>query len=189
MVLSHKSLDCAHVIDRKVVLKKKKRTRKDTENVRWLILWDSLWIYIRSKILMSRFRSQDFLSCWVMIYDRKSPEKKIANIYSFTMPDVKLFTATLRFLRYKRRFSFKFQRIEARTFWHMICFAVCRLEMIITTAESTWMFKTQRSLIVLQKFSLKKLFTLKIIRLVLYIINFEAQDHKPFNYRLMLEVR
>ena len=42
MVLSHKSLDCAHVIDRKVVLKKKKRTRKDTENVRWLILWDSL---------------------------------------------------------------------------------------------------------------------------------------------------
>ena len=61
MVLSQKSLDCAHGIDRKAELKKKKRTKKDTENVRCLILWGNLWIYIRSKIPMSRFRSQGFL--------------------------------------------------------------------------------------------------------------------------------
>ena len=128
MVLSQKSLDSANEIDRKAVLKKK-GTRKDTENVRCLILWDSLWIYIRSKI--PRARSENFL--------------------------------------------------------HTICFTVCRLEMIITTAETT--FKTQRSLIVLQKLSWKKLFTLKIIRLVLYTINFEGQNQNPFNYRLMLEVR
>ena len=73
---------------------------------------------------------------------------------------------------------------RSENLWHMICFAVCRLEMIITTAESTWMFKTQRSLIVLQKLS----FTLKIIRLVIYMINFEGQNHKPFKYRLRLEV-
>ena len=42
MVLSQKSLDCAHGIDRKVEFKKKKRTRKDTENVRCLILWEIL---------------------------------------------------------------------------------------------------------------------------------------------------
>ena len=52
--------------------------------------------------------------------------------------------------------------------WHMICFAVCRLEMIMTTAESTWMFKTQRSLIVLQKLSWNKLFTLKLKVSTLY---------------------
>ena len=39
MVLSQKILDCAHGIDRKAELKKKKRTKKDTENVRCLILW------------------------------------------------------------------------------------------------------------------------------------------------------
>ena len=38
MVLSQKNLDCAHGIDQKAKLKKKKRTRKDTENVRCLIL-------------------------------------------------------------------------------------------------------------------------------------------------------
>ena len=38
MVLSQKSVDCAHGIDREAELKKKKRTRKDTENVRCLIL-------------------------------------------------------------------------------------------------------------------------------------------------------
>ena len=38
MVLSQKNLDCAHGIDRKVELIKKKRTRKDTENARCLIL-------------------------------------------------------------------------------------------------------------------------------------------------------
>ena len=38
MVLSQKSLDCAHGIDRKAELKKKKRTRKGTENLRCLIL-------------------------------------------------------------------------------------------------------------------------------------------------------
>ena len=38
IVLSQKSLDCAHGIGRKAELKKKKRTRKDTENVRCLIL-------------------------------------------------------------------------------------------------------------------------------------------------------
>ena len=42
MVLSQKSLDCARGIDRKAELKKKKRTKKDTENVRCLILWGSL---------------------------------------------------------------------------------------------------------------------------------------------------
>ena len=42
MVLSQKILDCAHGIDRKAELKKKKRTRKDNEKVRCLILWDSL---------------------------------------------------------------------------------------------------------------------------------------------------
>ena len=42
MVLSQKSLDCAHGIDRKAELKKKKRTKKDTENVRCLILWGNL---------------------------------------------------------------------------------------------------------------------------------------------------
>ena len=61
MVLSQKILDCAHGIDRKAELKKKKRTKKDTENVRCLILWGNFWIYIRSKIPMSRFRSQGFL--------------------------------------------------------------------------------------------------------------------------------
>ena len=75
MVLSQKSLDCAHGIDWKAELKKKKRARKDTGNVRCLILWDSLWIYTRSKISMSRSRSQGFFLCWVMIYDRRSPEK------------------------------------------------------------------------------------------------------------------
>ena len=75
MVLSQKSLDCAHGIDWKAELKKKKRARKDTGNVRCLILWDILWIYIRSKISMSRSRSQGFFLCWVMIYDRRSPEK------------------------------------------------------------------------------------------------------------------
>ena len=63
MVLSQKSLDCAHGIDRKAELKKKKRTKKDTENVRCLILWGSLWIYIRSKTPMSQFRSRSFLPC------------------------------------------------------------------------------------------------------------------------------
>ena len=38
MVLSQRSLDSAHGIDRKAELKKKKRTKKDTENVRCLIL-------------------------------------------------------------------------------------------------------------------------------------------------------
>ena len=38
MVLSEKSLVCAHGIDLKVELKKKKRTKKDTEHVRCLIL-------------------------------------------------------------------------------------------------------------------------------------------------------
>ena len=38
IVLSQKSLDCAHGIGRKAELKKKKRTRKYTENVRCLIL-------------------------------------------------------------------------------------------------------------------------------------------------------
>ena len=38
MVLSQKSLHCAHGIDQKAELKKKKRTRKHTENVRRLIL-------------------------------------------------------------------------------------------------------------------------------------------------------
>ena len=42
MVLSQKSLDCTHGIDRKAELKKKKRIRKDIENVRCFILWDSL---------------------------------------------------------------------------------------------------------------------------------------------------
>ena len=42
MVLSQKSLDCARGIDRKAELKKKKRTKKDTENVRCLILWGNL---------------------------------------------------------------------------------------------------------------------------------------------------
>ena len=63
MVLSQKRLDCTDGIYRKVELKKKKRTRKDTENVRCLILWEGLCIYIRSKIPMSRFRSQGFLPC------------------------------------------------------------------------------------------------------------------------------
>ena len=75
IALSQKSLDCAHGIHRKAELKKKRRTWKDTENVRCLILWDSLWIYIRSKIPMSRSCSQGFFFCWVMIYDRRSPEK------------------------------------------------------------------------------------------------------------------
>ena len=38
MVLSQKNLDCAHGIDQKAELKKKKRTRKDAESVRCLIL-------------------------------------------------------------------------------------------------------------------------------------------------------
>ena len=33
MVLSQESLDCTHGINQKAELKKKKRTRKDTENV------------------------------------------------------------------------------------------------------------------------------------------------------------
>ena len=42
MVLSQKSLDCAHGIDWTAELKKKNKTRKDTENVGCLILRDSL---------------------------------------------------------------------------------------------------------------------------------------------------
>ena len=135
MVLSKKRL-CSR--DRlEAVWKKENRTRKDTKNVRCLILWDSLWIYIRSKIPMSRFRSQGFLRCWVMIYDRRSTEKQVAIIYSFITPGVTFFknfpffcifsvkkivsllwelTSTLRSLIYKRRFSFKYQRVEVRTF-------------------------------------------------------------------------
>ena len=48
MVLSQKSLDCAHGIDRKVEFKKKKRTRKDTENVRCLILWMGQFVNLYS---------------------------------------------------------------------------------------------------------------------------------------------
>ena len=80
-----------HGIDRKAELKKKKRTRKGTENVKCLNLWDSLWIYIRSKIPVSQFCFQGFLPCQVMIYDRRSPEKQVINIYSFITPGVKFF--------------------------------------------------------------------------------------------------
>ena len=73
IVHSQKSLDFAHGIDRKAELKKKKRTRKDTENVKCLILWDSLWIYIRPKIRMSRFHSQGFLSLLSCAIRQKKP--------------------------------------------------------------------------------------------------------------------
>ena len=42
MFLSQKNLDCAHGIERKAELKKKKRTKKDADNVGCLILWGNL---------------------------------------------------------------------------------------------------------------------------------------------------
>ena len=135
MVLFQKGLDYAHGIDWTADLKKEKESKKRYWKCK--ILCDSLWIYIWSKIPTSRFRSKGFLRCWVMIYDRRSPEKYVANIYSFIAPGVKFFknftffyifslkkivcllweiTATLRSLIYKRRFSFKCQRIKVRTF-------------------------------------------------------------------------
>ena len=48
MALSQKSFDCAHGNDRKAELKKKNRTRKDTENVRCLILWMGQFVNLYS---------------------------------------------------------------------------------------------------------------------------------------------
>ena len=57
MVLSQKNLDCAHGIDQKAELKKKKRTRKDTENVRCLILQA-----VCESMFGQKFQCVDFVS-------------------------------------------------------------------------------------------------------------------------------
>ena len=73
MVFSQKSLVCAHKIDQKAVLKKKKGTRKDTENVRCVYFMGqfvNLYSVENSNVLIS---FPGFLSYWVMKYDREKP--------------------------------------------------------------------------------------------------------------------
>ena len=55
MVLSLKSLECAHRINRKAELKKKKRTRKDTENVEALEMSMEMTISVTNKLVENLF--------------------------------------------------------------------------------------------------------------------------------------
>ena len=55
MVLSQKSLDCAHGINQKAELKKKKRTRKDTQNVEALGMSMEMTLLITDKLVGSLF--------------------------------------------------------------------------------------------------------------------------------------
>ena len=55
MVLSQKSLDCAHGINQKAELKKKKRTRKDTENVEALGMSMEITLSIKNKLVENLF--------------------------------------------------------------------------------------------------------------------------------------
>ena len=55
MVLSQKSLDCAHGINQKAELKKKKRTRKDTENVEALGMSMEINLSIKNKLVENSF--------------------------------------------------------------------------------------------------------------------------------------
>ena len=55
MVLSQKSLDCAHGINQKAELKKKKRTRKDTENVEALGMSMEITLSIKNKLVENSF--------------------------------------------------------------------------------------------------------------------------------------
>ena len=55
MVLSQKSLDCAHGINQKAELKKKKRTRKDTENVKALGMSMEMTLSITNKLVENLF--------------------------------------------------------------------------------------------------------------------------------------
>ena len=55
MVLSQKSLDCAHGINQKAELKKKKRTRKDTENVEALGISMEITLSIKNKLVENLF--------------------------------------------------------------------------------------------------------------------------------------
>ena len=55
MVLSQKSLDCAHGINQKAELKKKKGTRKDTENVEVLGMSMEMTLSITNKLAGNLF--------------------------------------------------------------------------------------------------------------------------------------
>ena len=58
MVLSQKSLDCAHGINQKAELKKKKRTRKDTENVEALGMSMEMTLSITNKLVETLFHEK-----------------------------------------------------------------------------------------------------------------------------------
>ena len=55
MVLSQESLDCTHGINQKAELKKKKRTRKDTENVKALGMSMEMTLSITNKLVENLF--------------------------------------------------------------------------------------------------------------------------------------
>ena len=66
MVLSQKSLDCTHGINQKAELKKKKRTRKDTENVKALGMSMEMTLSITNKLVENLFHENKcFFICLV----------------------------------------------------------------------------------------------------------------------------
>ena len=67
MVLSQKSLDCAHRINQTAELKKKKRTRKDTENVEVLGMSMEMTLSITNKLVENLFHEN---KCFFHMFSR-----------------------------------------------------------------------------------------------------------------------
>ena len=60
MILSQKSLDCAHGVNQKAEQKKKKRTRKDTENIEALGMTMEMTLSITNKLVENLFHENKY---------------------------------------------------------------------------------------------------------------------------------
>ena len=69
MVLSQKSLDCAHGINQKAELKKKKRTRKDTENVEALGMSMEMTLSVTNKLVETLFHEKSASFICLVVFE------------------------------------------------------------------------------------------------------------------------
>ena len=69
MVLSQKSLDCTHGINQKAELKKKKRTRKDTENVEALGMSMEMTLSITNKLVETLFHEKSASFICLVVFE------------------------------------------------------------------------------------------------------------------------
>ena len=69
MVRYQKSLDCAHGINQKAELKKKKRTRKDTENVEALGMSMEMTLSITNKLVETLFHEKSASFICLVVFE------------------------------------------------------------------------------------------------------------------------